>query len=97
MIKRIVKMEFRESEVPAFVQIYEASRHKIRAFEGCEHVELLRANNHANVFFTFSRWQSEAHLDQYRQSELFKGVWSATKALFAEKAQAWTVEEVNFL
>ncbi len=35
---------------------------------------------------TYSRWQSEAALNQYRDSELFKSVWSFTKALFFRKA-----------
>lgn len=96
MIKRIVKMQFRSDETAAFKQIYESSRHLIRAFEGCEHVELLNDTHQPEVFFTFSIWQSEAHLNTYRQSDLFKGVWSRTKALFAQKAEAWTVEVVNF-
>jgi heme-degrading monooxygenase HmoA len=96
MIKRFVKMQFRPDQTEAFIQVYESSRHLIRAFEGCEHVELLRDAACPEVFFTFSRWQSEAHLEAYRASDLFKGVWAKTKVLFAEKAQAWTVKEVNF-
>lgn len=96
MIKRIVKLHFREAEVLAFQAIYDESRKKIRAFEGCRHVELLRDQNHPAVFFTFSVWESAEHLDRYRHSELFAGVWFRTKALFAEKAQAWTVVEQEF-
>jgi quinol monooxygenase YgiN len=96
MIKRIVKMHFREAEVSTFLSIYEESRKKIRAFEGCHHVELLRDVETPEVFFTFSIWESPAHLDKYRHSELFAGVWSQTKALFAAKAMAWSAEEQNF-
>jgi len=97
MIKRIVKLHFREAEVQAFIRLYDENRHKIRAFEGCRHVELLRETEDSPVFFTFSRWDSVAHLNQYRQSELFASVWKQTKALFADKAQAWTVEEQVFV
>ncbi len=91
MIKRIVKMTFREEAVPGFLEIFEESKGKIRAFEGCHHLELLRGVDQPNVLFTFSFWEGEKALDQYRQSALFKNTWKKTKALFAERAEAWSV------
>lgn len=92
MIKRIVKMTFREEAVPDFLTIFEESKTKIRAFEGCNHLELLRDLTRPNVLFTLSFWENEAALDRYRQSELFKNTWKKTKALFEEKAEAWSVQ-----
>lgn len=89
-------MHFRTENVAAFIGIFEESRLKIAGFEGCHQVELLRDKRQPDIFFTYSLWESEVYLEQYRQSELFKGVWARTKALFAEKAQAWSVEELNF-
>jgi len=92
MLKRIVKMTFREAAVPDFLAIFEESKPKIRAFEGCHHLELLRDLQRPNVLFTFSFWENEEALGRYRQSELFKTTWKKTKALFSERAEAWSVE-----
>ncbi len=65
---------------------------KIRAFEGCLHLELLRDINRPNIFFTLSFWENESALEQYRQSSLFQTTWENTKVLFAERAEAWSLE-----
>jgi len=44
-----------------------------------------------NVFFTYSYWEHPDFLEQYRNSDFFKGVWTKTKALFSEKPEAWSV------
>lgn len=75
--------------------IFEESKDKIRAFEGNLHLELLRDTTQQHVLFTLSHWEDEAALERYRQSELFQNTWARTKVLFAEKAQAWTVEGVE--
>jgi quinol monooxygenase YgiN len=96
MIKRIVKMSFHMNEVAQFKKVYEENWTRIRSFEGCRHVELLQAKNTPNIFFTFSIWESEEHLENYRNSELFKSVWSRTRILFNDKASAWSLDEVSF-
>lgn len=96
MIKRIVKMSFRPDEVENFKIIFKTNWQFIKGFEGCSHVELLQDENNNAVFFTYSLWQSETHLNAYRNSELFARVWGATRLLFNEKPRAWTVKEVNF-
>ena len=93
MIIRIVKMTFQENKVEEFQKLFDVQKEKIRNFEGVEKLELLREKNHSNIFFTYSIWTSESDLETYRQSDLFKEVWSQTKALFGEKAQAWTVNK----
>lgn len=75
--------------------IFEESKEKIRAFEGNLHLELLRDVAQQNVLFTLSHWEDEAALERYRQSELFQTTWAKTKLLFADRAQAWTVEQVE--
>jgi len=91
MIIRIVKMVFRPDEIEAFRELFESKKQLIRGFEGCCHLELWQDANDPSVFFTYSHWESEAALDKYRFSALFKEVWSQTKALFATKAAAWSV------
>ncbi|MEZ4954926.1 MAG: antibiotic biosynthesis monooxygenase family protein [Saprospiraceae bacterium] len=92
MIKRIVKMTFRPEAVPAFLEDFETIKNKIRNIEGCQHLELWREVDGSNVLFTYSHWKSEADLNAYRQTDLFKSVWKRTKEKFAQRAEAWSVE-----
>lgn len=93
MIVRVVKMNFREEEVSNFLELFNERKGLIRSFEGCHHLELWQETGKNNVFFTYSIWDSEQHLDHYRFSELFKDTWAKTKALFADKPQAWSVAQ----
>ena len=95
MISRIVRMQFRAGEREAFLDIFKAAKHPIRKFRGCQHLRLYNEAGHPEVFFTYSIWTSAAHLDAYRNSELFRTTWAKTRALFAAKAEAWSVEEVE--
>ena len=96
MIKRIVKLSFKPDKVEDFKTIFENNWEKIKGFEGCEYVELLQDENNAQIFFTYSLWQSEEHLNSYRNSELFTTVWGATKILFNAAPEAWTVKRLLF-
>jgi heme oxygenase (mycobilin-producing) len=97
MIVRIVKMTFEPSRVKDFLEIFDASKELIRSFEGCSHLKLLNDINTPGIFFTYSVWESEAHLDAYRNSGLFRSTWSRTKVLFAAKPEAWSVNSVREL
>jgi quinol monooxygenase YgiN len=95
MITRIVRMHFRPEERQAFLDIFNASKHLIRQFDGCQHLRLYNEAGSPDIFFTYSVWTSAAHLDAYRNSALFRDTWAATKALFADKPQAWSLEELT--
>jgi quinol monooxygenase YgiN len=97
MITRIVRMHFRPEERQAFLDIFNASKHLIRQFDGCQHLGLYNEAGSPDIFFTYSVWASAAHLDAYRNSALFRDTWAATKALFADKPQAWSLEELQTL
>ena len=90
MIRRIVKLTFEPEKVPEFQDLFEATKHFIRGFDGCQHLELLQQVAPSNVFFTYSFWENEEALERYRNSDLFKTTWKKTKALFADKPQAWS-------
>lgn len=83
MIIRVVRMTFREEAVEDFLQIFDASKEKIRSFPGCQHLQLLADANHPNIFSTYSIWDNETDLNVYRNSELFGQVWPETKRLFS--------------
>ncbi len=91
---RIVKMTFDPEKVNEFLANFEKVKHQIRAFEGVKHLELLNDKNKSNIYFTYSIWESEDHLNKYRHSDLFKSVWAVTKPMFIEKADAWSVDSL---
>lgn len=93
MIIRIVKMEFEESKVSDFLSNFYANSDKIKTFTGCSHVQLLRDEADSCVFFTYSHWDSEEHLNAYRESEFFGTVWGVTKKLFRSAPQAWSLKD----
>lgn len=95
MIKRIVKLTFRPEEIDTFLAIFHSKKEAIRAFPGCHHLELWRNREPNNVFFTYSYWDAPSDLEAYRHSELFKSTWKQTKALFADKPEAWSVDALH--
>jgi heme-degrading monooxygenase HmoA len=95
MIIRIVRMTFQEDKIEDFLEIFNRSKQYIRAFDGCQHLELLRDKNTPNILMTYSYWNSEKHLNIYRDSELFKSTWAATKVLFADKPVAFSSERIE--
>ncbi len=88
-------MTFREDAVEDFLKLFEEVKEKIRAVDGCQHMELLRQKGQPQVMFTLSLWDDEAALNRYRDSELFAGTWKRTKALFAGKPLAWSLERID--
>ena len=97
MLVRIVKMSFEPSKIEEFLANFEIVKTKIRNFEGCNFLELYRDQNNTSIFFTYSYWDSDEDLNNYRHSELFKGVWNKTKPLFNAKPEAWSVDKLASL
>lgn len=97
MIVRIVKLSFEKDKVDDFLENFHNTKSKIRNFEGCNRLELLRVKNKPNVFMTYSYWNDESDLEKYRLSELFQGVWTTTKKWFNDKPEAWTVVREEIL
>lgn len=87
-------MTFEASEIESFKAFFSENKDFIRNFEGCQHLELFQDINQKNIFFTYSFWQNEEALNNYRNSDLFKRLWKNTKKMFTEKAEAWSVENV---
>ncbi len=97
MFVRIVKMSFDSSKIDIFLENFNKNKEKIRNFDGCRLLELYRDKKEPTIFFTYSYWESEAHLDSYKKSELFKSVWAKTKILFKDKPLAWSVDKLESL
>ncbi len=94
MILRIVKLTFQPEKVEAFLKIFSEEKKYIEAQEGCNKVELLRDIHSENIFFTYSEWENEQALENYRQTDFFKNIWQRAKANFADKPMAWSVKKM---
>lgn len=90
MLIRVVRMTFKDECVSDFLQVFEESQSKIRSFEGCQHLELLKDYHADNIFSTYSIWEDDLTLNTYRHSDLFKDVWAKTKVLFKDKPLAFS-------
>ncbi|MCA6435070.1 MAG: putative quinol monooxygenase [Bacteroidota bacterium] len=92
MIHRIVKLTFKEEHIPAFKKLFEDNWREIKNQKGCFDVKLLQDKNNPGIFFTYSLWDSEVSIENYKNSELFKFIWPKTKSLFGDKPEAWSTE-----
>lgn len=97
MLTRIVKMEFKSGEVVNFLSKFDMVKEKIRAFDGCTFLELYQDKNNKNIFFTYSKWEKESDLENYRSSNIFRSVWTTTKPMFRSKAKAWSIDTLYSL
>lgn len=94
MIIRIVKMEFTLETAPLFLEVFHASADQIRSFPGNQGLQLLRESGDSPIFFTYSYWENEDALEDYRHSSLFESTWAKTKILFGGKPQAWSTQAI---
>ena len=93
MFVRIVKMSFHSKHIPAFQEIFEEKKDFIRGAKGCNLLELYQDKTNPEIFFTYSYWEQEQDLENYRNSDLFKNVWAKTKVLFNDRPLAWSVDK----
>ena len=94
MFVRIVKLSFHEENIPAFLENFELMKNHIRNSPGNRFLELYQDKNDACIFFTYSYWETEEDLENYRKSVLFNDVWAFTKKLFNAKPEAWSVDKL---
>jgi (4S)-4-hydroxy-5-phosphonooxypentane-2,3-dione isomerase len=94
MIIRIVKLTIQPEKMDEFIAHFQANKKKIRSVAGCRTLALFRDSSDPCIFFTYSHWKTPEHLEDYRQSELFKGIWSAVKPMFMLAPEAWSLDEV---
>ncbi|WP_194852554.1 putative quinol monooxygenase [Nonlabens antarcticus] len=97
MIVRIVKMHFQKDRILEFQTMFEDIKEGIRNQPGCSLLELYQDIDDKQAFYTYSYWDSEADLNNYRHSALFKKIWPATKAMFDEKPTAHSVHKIHSL
>lgn len=94
MLIRIVKLGFHPEHIPAFLDNFELMKTKIRNAPGNRFLELYQDKSDSTIFFTYSHWETEQDLENYRNSELFYDIWTFTKKLFNTKPEAWSVDKL---
>ena len=87
-------MSFHEENIPKFMENFNLIKEKIRNSPGNRYLELYQDKNNPEIFFTYSFWETEEDLENYRNSALFDEVWTFTKKLFNDKPEAWSVDKV---
>jgi autoinducer 2-degrading protein len=97
MIVRIVKLSFHLENIPAFLENFEQIKSQIRNSAGNRFLELYQDKQNPSIFFTYSHWETEQDLENYRKSAFFDEVWSFTKKLFNGKPEAWSVTKLASL
>ncbi|EAP86033.1 putative quinol monooxygenase [Croceibacter atlanticus] len=94
MFVRIVKLIIKTEEISSFKTMFDEKKALIRNFPGCQFLELYQDKNNKEIFFTYSYWNLEEDLENYRHSTLFKAVWEETKLKFNGKPEAWSVNKL---
>lgn len=97
MLVRIVKLSFHPNKIDIFLSNFENNKENIRNFKGCRLLELYRDKINTDVFFTYSYWETKQDLENYRNSSLFKDIWSSIKIFFNDKPEAWSVDKLATL
>ena len=87
-------MSFKKDKIDEFLSNFNKNKDKIKSSKGCNFLELYRDKTNTTIFFTYSYWESDLDLENYRNSELFKNVWSITKQLFEDKPEAWSMNKI---
>ncbi len=97
MLVRIVKLSIQDNHINTFKNNFNNQKLHIRNFKGCQFLELYNDKHNKNIFFTYSYWEDETALNNYRNSELFKSIWAITKPMFNAKPEAWSVDKLASL
>lgn len=92
MIIRIVKLTITPSKSNDFITLFKNNKNLIESYKGCLKVELLQDKKYDNIFFTYSHWEKETFLENYRHSAVFSKIWKEVKPMFCGKPKAWSTK-----
>ncbi len=92
MITRIVELQIQAEQIGAAKKLLEDVAPKVRNMPGCRRLEIMFDIHRKGRVTTYSYWESETNLNEYRDSDVFLVFWKAIKPMFSEKARAWSSE-----
>ena len=95
MLVRIVKLQFKEEKVNDFLLHFETVKWEVASFIGCKGMKLLQDLKNPCIIMTYSVWDDEEALENYKNSALFDSIWQNIKVWFDAKPEAWSLE-TNF-
>jgi heme-degrading monooxygenase HmoA len=90
-------MGFYKQNAAIFLDVFEKNKAHIKGFKGCTFLELYQGKDDPTIFFTYSYWESDVLLQEYRQSKEFKGLWRKLKPLFRMRPEAWSLNKMETL
>ena len=91
MVTRIVKLEFHPDKVKDFMTYFDTIKEQVNSFPGCIGMKLYQDISNPHVIMTYSHWESEKDLDNYRNSDTFSVIWPSIKPWFNAKPEAWSL------
>lgn len=91
MLTRIVKLTFETDKLPEFLAHFETIKWKVAKFPGCLGMRMHQDVSRPEIVFTYSLWDNEEALENYRTSAIFQELWPKIKPWFAERPEAWSV------
>lgn len=94
MITRIVKLKMNVEDVASFTTYFQTVCETIRHQPGCHSLQAWQDIKDNTIFFTYSIWDSEQDLDNYRDSAFFLEFWKTVKPWFAAKAEVWSFNKI---
>lgn len=89
---RIVKLSIDPEKLDEFFAYFEQIKDRVRYFEGNNFLEIYQDRNKPSTVFTYSIWDSEEYLENYRKSEVFQEIWKVFKTYFNGKPEAWSTD-----
>ena len=92
MLIRIVKLTIKKEYLSLFFEEFNKKKYNIIEFPGCLGMRLLKDLNNKNTIMTYSHWDDENALNNYRNSKVFKELWGKIKPYFDDKPEAWSHE-----
>lgn len=94
MITRIVQLSFKENHLNEFLDHFEQVKQHVNTYPGCLGMRLHQSIDNPCLILTYSLWQDQASLENYRKSELFGTIWPVIKRWFDAPPQAWSTTSV---
>lgn len=89
---RIVKLVFDDKSLSSALELIACASSVVRDTKGCVYMQAHRVNNDPYTVFTYSLWEADEYLEAYRNTDYFKAFWKKLKPLFAERAEAWSLD-----
>lgn len=85
---RIVYLYFEEEYSTTFNQVFLKYKPILLQQVGCQNVQLYQVEGQSQDFVTISQWRNKDDLERYRQSDVFRKMWSNLKPHFYQKPNA---------